>query len=76
MHSWAERGLRWVTVLMALTDGRAAVSLYPERRPVNHPMIVWREIAALLAGHGDGGLATAIQQAMNGGRLGTTRPSR
>lgn len=58
-----------MTALMALTAGRDAVSLYPERRPVSRPASVWLEIAAQLAHHGDGGLATAIQQAMNGRRL-------
>ena len=44
--------------------------LNPEREPVTRPVFVWREIAAQLAVHGDGSLAAAIQQAMDGRRLG------
>ncbi len=42
----------------------------PDREPITRPVFVWLEIAAQLAYHGDGGLATAIQQAMDGRRLG------
>ena len=42
----------------------------PEREPITRPVIVWLGIAAQLAHHGDGGLATEIQAAMDGRRLG------
>ncbi len=57
--------------MVAVADG-AAVSLSPEREPITRPVFVWLEIAAQPAHHGDGGLATAIQQAMDGRRLGDT----
>jgi hypothetical protein len=46
------------------------MSLNPEREPVARPVFVWLEVAAQLARHGDGGLAAAIQRAMDGRRLG------
>ena len=46
------------------------MSLDPDREPITRPVCVWLEIAAQLAHHGDGSLAAAIQQAMNGRRLG------
>ncbi len=46
------------------------VSLTPDRDPITRPVFVWLEIAAQLMAHGEGGLATAIQQAMDGRRLG------
>ncbi len=46
------------------------MSLGPDREPITRPVFVWLEIAAQLAHHGEGGLATAIQQAMDGRRLG------
>ncbi len=46
------------------------MSLDPDREPITRPVIVWLEIAALLAHHGDGSLAAAIGQAMDGRRLG------
>ena len=48
------------------------VSLGPEREPITRPVFVWLEVAAQLAFHGDGGLAVAIQEAMDGRRLGDT----
>ncbi len=47
-----------------------AVSLDPEREPIIRPVFVWLEIAAQLIMHGDGSLATEIQAAMDGRRLG------
>ncbi len=46
------------------------MSLAPDRDPITRPVFVWLEIAAHLAHHGDGGLATVIQEAMDGRRLG------
>jgi len=46
------------------------MSLDPDREPITRPVFVWLEIAAQLAVHGDGSLAAAIQQAMDGRRLG------
>ena len=46
------------------------MSLGPEREPITRPVFVWLWVAALLLAHGDGSLATAIQQAMDGRRLG------
>ena len=46
------------------------MSLDPDREPITRPVVVWLEIAAQLAYHGEGGLAAAIQQAMDGRRLG------
>ena len=42
----------------------------PEREPITRPVCVWLKIAAQLAPHGDGSLAAAIQQAMDGRRIG------
>ncbi len=46
------------------------MSLNPAREPITRPVFVWLEIAAQLAHHGDGSLASAIQGAMDGRRLG------
>ncbi len=46
------------------------MSLDPDREPITRPVSVWLEIAAQLAVHGEGGLATAIQEAMDGRRIG------
>ena len=46
------------------------MSLDPKWEPITRPVSVWLEIAAQLAYHGDGGLAAAIQEAMDGRRLG------
>jgi hypothetical protein len=46
------------------------MSLDPDREPIARPAFVWLEVAAQLVAHGDGDLATAIQQAMDGRRLG------
>ena len=46
------------------------MSLDPDREPITRPGFVWLEIAAQLVAHGEGGLATAIQQVMDGRRLG------
>ncbi len=46
------------------------MSLDPKWEPITRPVSVWLEIAAQLAYHGEGGLATAIQEAMDGRRLG------
>jgi hypothetical protein len=40
------------------------------RNPITRPVGAWLEVAALLARHGDGALATAIQGATGGRRLG------
>ncbi len=44
--------------------------LDPDRDPITRPVFVWLEVAALLARHGEGSLAAAIAQAMDGRRLG------
>ncbi len=46
------------------------MSLGPDREPITRPVFVWLEVAAQLAHHGDGSLATEIQGAMDGRRLG------
>ena len=46
------------------------MGLEPERQLITRPVFVWLEIAAQLTRHGDGSLAAAIQQAMDGRRLG------
>ena len=48
------------------------MSSSPKRTPVTRPVFFWLEIAAQIAHHGEGGLAAAIQQAMDGRRLGDT----
>ncbi len=48
------------------------MSLNPDREPITRPVFVWLEVAARLAVHGGGSLAAAIQQAMDGRRLGDT----
>ena len=47
-----------------------AVSLDPDREPITRPVFVWLEITAQLVVHGDGSLAAAIGQAMDGRRRG------
>ncbi len=46
------------------------MSLNPDREPITRPVFVWLEVAARLAVHGGGSLAAAIQQAMDGQRIG------
>ena len=46
------------------------MSLGPDREPITRPVFVWLEVAAQLDLAGDGGLAAAIRQAMDGRRLG------
>ena len=41
-----------------------------DREPITRSVFVWLEVAARLAVHGEGSLATAIQQAMDSRRLG------
>ena len=48
------------------------MSLDPEREPIARPVFVWLEIAARLDVAGNGALAAAIRQAMDGRRLGDT----
>ncbi len=45
------------------------MSLDPARDPITHPVHVWLWVAALLMAHGDSGLATRIQVAMDERRL-------
>ncbi len=58
-----------VAAVVAIGDG-AAMSINPEREPVTRPVFVWLEITAQPIAHGDGSLATEIQAAMDGRRLG------
>ena len=46
------------------------MSLDPDRAPITRPVFVWLEVAARLDLAGDGSLATEIQAAMDGRRLG------
>jgi hypothetical protein len=46
------------------------MSLDPDREPITRPVFVWLEVAAQLAVHGDGSLATQLRQAMDGRRIG------
>jgi hypothetical protein len=50
------------------------MSLDPECEPITRPVFVWLEVTALLTQHGDGSLATAIGQAMDGRRGGALHP--
>lgn len=45
------------------------MSLEPQREPSSHPVVVWFELAYQLHRQGDGALAEAIRQAMDGRRL-------
>ena len=46
------------------------MSLGPDREPITRPVVVWLEVAARLHDAGEGALAEAIAQAMDGRRLG------
>jgi hypothetical protein len=58
-----------VAPVVAVADGET-MSLAPDRDPITRPVFVWLEVAARLHAAGEGTLAEAIAQGMDGRRLG------
>lgn len=48
------------------------MTLAPDREPITRPVLIWLEVVTQLATHRDGSLAAAMQQAMEGWRIGDT----